>query len=78
MEYETDVALQTESVMRMSNRLVAINMNSALIEQEVIDETASYAGVYKQVESISHRAMNDELDFNQSLEQRVALLRGTL
>jgi phosphoserine phosphatase SerB len=43
----------------------------------VIDEIARYAGVYKQVESITHRAMNGELDFNQSLEQRVALLKGT-
>lgn len=72
-----DVALQAESVLRRSKRLVVMDMDSTLIQQEVIDEIARYAGVFDQVKDITHRAMNGELDFNQSLSQRVALLKGT-
>jgi phosphoserine phosphatase len=72
-----DVALQAESVLRRSKRLVVMDMDSTLIQQEVIDELARYAGVYDQVQEITHRAMNGELDFNQSLEMRVKLLKGT-
>lgn len=74
---QADVALQTETVLRRSKRLVVMDMDSTLIQQEVIDELAKHAGVYEQVQQITHRAMNGDLDFNQSLEQRVALLKGT-
>jgi phosphoserine phosphatase len=72
-----DIALQAESVLRRSKRLVVMDMDSTLIQQEVIDELARHAGVYDQVKEITHRAMNGELDFNQSLEMRVSLLKGT-
>jgi phosphoserine phosphatase len=72
-----DVALQAESVLRRSKRLVVMDMDSTLIQQEVIDELARYGGVYDQVQEITHRAMNGELDFNQSLQKRVELLKGT-
>lgn len=72
-----DIALQAESVLRRSKRLVVMDMDSTLIQQEVIDELARHAGVYEQVQAITHRAMAGELDFNESLEQRVALLAGT-
>lgn len=71
-----DVALQAESVLRRSKRLVVMDMDSTLIQQEVIDEIARYAGVYEQVEEITHRAMGGKLDFKQSLSQRVAFLKG--
>ncbi|PXF41401.1 Phosphoserine phosphatase [Gracilariopsis chorda] len=72
-----DVALQAESVLRRSKRLVVLDMDSTLIQQEVIDELARYAGVYDKVCEITHRAMSGHLDFRQSLRERVALLKGT-
>lgn len=72
-----DIALQADSVLRRAKRIVVMDMDSTLIQQEVIDELARHAGVYEQVKDITHRAMCGELDFNQSLEQRVALLKGT-
>lgn len=72
-----DVAFQAESVLRRSKRLVVMDMDSTLIQQEVIDELARHAGVYEKVNEITHRAMGGKLDFNQSLSQRVALLKGT-
>lgn len=72
-----DVAFQAESVLRRSKRLVVMDMDSTLIQQEVIDELARHAGVYEQVKEITHQAMGGKLDFNQSLRQRVGLLKGT-
>jgi len=72
-----DVALQAESVLRRSKRLVVMDMDSTLIQQEVIDELARHAGVYEAVRDITHAAMGGGLDFNESLRQRVALLAGT-
>lgn len=77
MEDCVDVAFQAESVLRRSKRLVVMDMDSTLIQQEVIDELARYAGVYEKVREITHNAMVGRLDFNQSLSQRVALLEGT-
>ncbi|CAB4752036.1 unannotated protein [freshwater metagenome] len=55
---------------------MVLDVDSTIIQQEVIDLLASYAGVEAQVSKITHRAMNGELDFTQSLVQRVALLKG--
>jgi phosphoserine phosphatase len=52
-------------------------MDSTLIQQEVIDELAVSLGVQDKVSAITHRAMNGELDFDQSLRERVRLLKGT-
>lgn len=56
--------------------LVVFDMDSTLIQQEVIDVIASYAGLESEVSKITEAAMRGELDFNASLEQRVALLKG--
>ncbi|CAN8076735.1 unnamed protein product [Agarophyton chilense] len=72
-----DVALQAESVLRRSKRLVVFDMDSTLIQQEVIDEIARHAGVFEKVKEITHRAMSGKLDFRESLRERVALLKGT-
>lgn len=72
-----DVAFQAESVLRRSKRLVVMDMDSTLIQQEVIDELARYAGVFEEVKEITHQAMGGKLDFNESLSQRVALLKDT-
>lgn len=72
-----DLALQRETLTRRSKRLIVMDMDSTLIQQEVIDEIAVALGVQAQVSAITHRAMNGELDFDQSLRERVRLLKGT-
>ncbi|MEQ0924266.1 phosphoserine phosphatase SerB [Acinetobacter schindleri] len=71
-----DVAVQEDNVYRRNRRLVCFDMDSTLIEQEVIDELAIEAGVGAQVAEITERAMQGELDFQQSFRARVALLKG--
>ncbi|RKP26207.1 HAD-like domain-containing protein [Syncephalis pseudoplumigaleata] len=77
MQHATDVALQQHNVFRRNKRLVVFDMDSTLIQQEVIDEIARHAGVMDQVAAITAAAMNGEIDFNESLRRRVALLEGT-
>ncbi|QRN95780.1 phosphoserine phosphatase SerB [Archangium violaceum] len=71
-----DVALQRESLYRRSKRLVVMDMDSTLIRIEVIDELARAYGVGEQVVRITERAMHGEMDYDESLRQRVALLKG--
>ena len=73
---DLDVAFQHDSIFRRNRRLVAFDMDSTLIQGEVIDELARCAGVGDQVAAITERAMRGELDFQQSFRQRVALLKG--
>jgi phosphoserine phosphatase len=61
---------------RRNRRLVAFDMDSTLIEAEVIDELAHRAGVGDQVSAITEQAMRGELDFQDSFRRRVALLKG--
>ena len=71
-----DLAYQEDNVYRRNRRLVVFDMDSTLIQQEVIDELAREAGVGEQVAEITEAAMRGELDFSQSLERRVSLLKG--
>lgn len=71
-----DFALQEEGLLRRAKRLVVLDMDSTLIQQEIIDELAALHGVKDKVSEITHRAMNGELDFEQSLRARVGLLKG--
>jgi phosphoserine phosphatase len=71
-----DIAVQKENLYRRAKRLVVMDMDSTLIQIEVIDQLALLAGVGDQVAAITHQAMNGELDFSQALRQRVALLEG--
>jgi len=73
---DADIAYQEDNVFRRNRRLVAFDMDSTLIEAEVIDELAKAAGVGDQVSEITERAMRGELDFTQSFKRRVALLKG--
>jgi len=73
---EFDVALQKEDLLRRSKRLVAMDMDSTLITIEVIDELARAYGVGEAVSAITRRAMHGEMDYDQSLRERVALLEG--
>jgi phosphoserine phosphatase len=71
-----DVAFQRESIFRRNRRLFAFDMDSTLIQAEVIDELAKMAGVGDEVIQITEAAMRGELDFKQSFTRRVGLLRG--
>jgi phosphoserine phosphatase len=71
-----DVSLQRESLYRRSKRLVVLDMDSTLIRIEVIDELARAAGVGAEVARITERAMQGEMDYDESLRQRVGLLKG--
>lgn len=75
-DYDIDIAVQRETVTRRSKRLVVMDMDSTLISVECIDELARVHGVADKVEAITRRAMAGELDFEQSLRERVALLEG--
>lgn len=75
-QLDIDVAFQQDTVYRRNRRLVCFDMDSTLIETEVIDELARAAGVGEQVAAITERAMSGELDFQQSFRQRMALLKG--
>ena len=75
-EIDVDIAYQENNVYRRNRRLVAFDMDSTLIQAEVIDELAKRAGVGKQVSAITERAMRGEIEFKESLQQRVALLKG--
>lgn len=71
-----DVAVQQASLDRRGVQLVVLDVDSTLIRQEVIEILARFAGVEQEVTEITHRAMNGELDFSESLRQRVSLLAG--
>ena len=71
-----DIAFQRESIFRRNRRLFAFDMDSTLIQGEVIDELAAMAGVGEQVSAITQVAMRGELDFNASFTRRLALLKG--
>lgn len=71
-----DVAIQPESLDRRVKRLVVMDMDSTLIQGEVIDYLAEEAGVGSEVAAITEQAMAGELDFEESLRKRVAMLAG--
>ncbi|MEW6055883.1 MAG: phosphoserine phosphatase SerB [Bdellovibrionota bacterium] len=71
-----DIAVQRENLYRRAKRLVVMDMDSTLIQVEVIDELAKLAGVGPQVVEITEKAMAGQMDFDDSLKQRVSLLKG--
>ncbi|MCV6588144.1 MAG: phosphoserine phosphatase SerB [Marinobacterium sp.] len=75
-ELDMDIAFQEDSIYRRNRRLVVFDMDSTLIEAEVIDELAKEAGVGEQVIEITEAAMRGEIDFNESFRRRMALLKG--
>ena len=75
-ELDVDVAVQEDNLYRRSRRLVCFDMDSTLIQTEVIDELARVAGVGDQVAAITEAAMRGELDFAESFRRRLALLKG--
>lgn len=75
-ELELDISFQEESMFRRMRRLICFDMDSTLIQTEVIDELAIKAEIGDQVKEITESAMRGEIDFNESFERRVALLKG--
>ena len=71
-----DIAVQPGGVQRHARKLVQLDVDSTLIQQEVIELLAAKAGVADQVIAITNQAMRGEIDFEQSLRARVALLKG--
>ena len=74
--FNIDIAFQRESIYRRNRRLFAFDMDSTLIQAEIIDELAKLHGVGDQVSAITAAAMRGELDFKQSFTRRIALLGG--
>ncbi len=75
-EMDVDVAVQEDNLYRRSRRLVCFDMDSTLIQTEVIDELARVAGVGDQVATITESAMRGEIDFAESFRRRLGLLKG--
>lgn len=75
-EQEMDISFQEDSMYRRMRRLICFDMDSTLIETEVIDELAVRAGVGDQVKAITESAMRGEIDFSESFRQRCSLLKG--
>lgn len=71
-----DIAFQEDNIYRRNRRLICFDMDSTLIQTEVIDQLAFKAGVGEKVSAITERAMRGEIDFNESFIQRVSLLKG--
>lgn len=71
-----DIAVQPGGLMRWAKKLIVMDVDSTLIQQEVIELLAAKAGVADQVIAITESAMRGEIDFEESLRERVGLLRG--
>lgn len=75
-ELDVDIAFQEDNIFRRNRRLVCFDMDSTLIQTEVIDELAELAGVGEEVKAITESAMQGEIDFNESFKRRMKLLKG--
>ena len=71
-----DVAIEEYSLERRAKRLIVFDVDSTLIQGEVIEMLAAHAGCEAEVAAVTERAMRGELDFEESLRARVALLKG--
>jgi phosphoserine phosphatase len=71
-----DVAVQPSSLLRHGMRLIVMDVDSTLVQGEVIEMLAAHAGCGSEVARVTEAAMRGELDFEQSLRQRVAMLEG--
>lgn len=72
-----DEVIQSLDASRKEKRLIVFDMDMTIVDYEIINKLASYVGVDEEVRSITERAMLGEMDFEQSLRQRVRLLKGT-
>jgi phosphoserine phosphatase len=75
-EQGVDIAVQPANMARHGMRLIVMDVDSTLIQGEVIEMLAAHAGCEAEVAAVTERAMRGELDFEESLRARVALLKG--
>ena len=75
-DLDVDIAFQEDNIYRRNRRLVCFDMDSTLIQAEVIDKLAELAGVGDEVKAITEAAMQGEIDFNESFKRRMRLLKG--
>src|SRR5690606_10047527 len=75
-ELDVDIAFQEDNIYRRNRRLVCFDMDSTLIQAEVIDKLAELAGVGDEVKAITEAAMQGEIDFKESFIRRMSLLKG--
>ncbi len=75
-DLDVDIAFQEDNIYRRNRRLVCFDMDSTLIQTEVIDELAILAGVGDEVKAITELAMQGEIDFSESFIRRMKLLKG--
>ncbi len=75
-QYDFDISFQVDNMYRRRRRLICFDMDSTLIQTEVIDELAERAGVGEKVKAITESAMKGEIDFRESFIERVSLLKG--
>ncbi|MEV6445620.1 MULTISPECIES: phosphoserine phosphatase SerB [unclassified Amycolatopsis] len=76
VEAGVDIAVERAGIMRRAKRLVVFDVDSTLIQGEVIEMLGAHAGVEPEIREITEAAMRGELNFTESLERRVALLAG--
>ncbi|RJS47166.1 phosphoserine phosphatase SerB [Nocardioides cavernaquae] len=74
--FSVDVAVQEVSLLRRAARLIVMDVDSTLVQGEVIEMLAAYAGCEPEVARVTEAAMRGEIDFEESLRSRVALLEG--
>lgn len=75
-DHRVDVAFLKDNIFRRAKRLIVFDMDSTLIQAEVIDEMAKVYGVGEEVSHVTEKAMNGEIDFNEALRERVSKLEG--
>lgn len=75
-ETTVDIGVQAGGLQRRAKKLVVLDVDSTLIQQEVIELLGAHANKEGEIKAITDRAMNGELDFAQALRERVALLAG--
>jgi len=74
--YGLDIVIQPYSIFKREKRLIVFDMDSTIVDAEIIDELAKAAGVEKEVKEITRKAMEGKLDYKKALEERVKLLKG--
>lgn len=75
-EYLCDVSIVEEVVLRNKPKLFVTDMDSTLIQEEIIDEIADFLSIKKKITAITEEAMSGKMDFSESLQKRVQLLKG--
>jgi len=75
-EYQLDLALQADDLFRRNKRLIFLDADMTFIQCEMINDMSLLAGKEAEVAEITHRAMDGKINFDDSLRQRVALLKG--